>query len=103
MLGAMSDDAVTEPKPKRIKVKYGDVEQGIQISHDVSVEDSRKEIARNFDLSSDTLTLRDADGYAVVPSCGNVANDQIYTVHANPAPSDAPHLHLRTPLPLLSL
>ena len=68
-------DAVTEPKPKRIKVKYGDVEQGIQISHDVSVEDSRKEIARNFDLSSDTLTLRDADGYAVVPSYGNVAHD----------------------------
>ena len=104
MLGAMSDDAVTEPKPKRIKVKYGDVEQGIQISHDVSVEDSLKLVAGKFGFSSpDSITLSDADGYAVVPSYGNVANDQIYTVHANPAPSDAPHLHLRTPLPLLSL
>ena len=104
MLGAMSDDAVTEPKPKRIKVKYGDEEQGFQISHDISVEDSLKLVARNFGFaSSDTLTLRDADGYVVGPSYGNVANDQIYTVHANPAPSDAPHLHLRTPLPLLSL
>ena len=104
MLGAMSDDAVTEPKPKRIKVKYGDVEQGFKIRHDGSADEYATQIVRNFGLRSiDTLTLRDADGDVVVPSYGNVASDQIYTVHANPAPSDAPHLHLRTPRPLLSL
>ena len=104
MLVAMSDDAVTEPKPKRIKVKYGDVEQGLKISEDVSAEDSLKLVARKFGFSSpDSITLSDADGDAVVPSYGNVANGRTYTVHANPAPSDAPHLHLRTLPPLLSL
>ena len=104
MLGAMSDDAGTEPKPKRIKVKYRDVEQGFKIRHDGSAEDYRTEIARNFGLASiDTLTLRDADGDVVVPSYGNVANDRTYTVHANPAPLDAPHLQLRTLPTLVSL
>lgn len=106
MLGAVSEDAMSEPKPKRIKVRCGDEEQGFQISHDVSEESSRREIARNFKFSSPACwTLRDADGYAVVPSYGNVANDQTYTVHSapNPAPSDAPHLHLRTLPPFVSL
>ena len=77
MLGAMSDDAVTEPKPKRIKVRYGDQEQGLKISTDVSAEDSLKLVARKFGFSSpDSITLSDADGDAVVPSYGNVANDR---------------------------
>lgn len=97
---------MSEPKPKRIKVRCGDEEQGFKISENLSAADARREIARNFGFSlPDCLTLRDADGDAVVPSHGKVADNQTYTVHSapTPAPSDAPHLHLRILPPFVSL
>ena len=106
MLGAVSEDAMSEPKPKRIKVRCGDKEQGFKMSENLSAEDAHRVIARFFGFSSpDSLTLTDADGDAVVPSHGNLTDNQTYTVHSapNPTPSDAPHLHLRIFPPFVSL